>query len=251
MEKRLIKKIFMVSVLLLIAIGISLFTNYGYKGAFTVLNRKLPIYSVDTKEKKLAITFDVSLGENDYTEKILDLLDKYNVKATFFVVGDWVDRNPDKLKELCRRGHEIGNHSNRHPDMTKISREKIIEDININEAKIRSITGSGTKLFRCPGGAYDDSVINTVEKSGYYCIQWNVDSVDWKEQGADIEYRRIIKNIKPGSILLFHNSAKYTPENLPSIIKNLQSRGYKFVKVGDLIHKDNYRLNYEGKQMAN
>ncbi|WP_369705756.1 polysaccharide deacetylase family sporulation protein PdaB [Clostridium moutaii] len=251
MKRRLIKKIFMVSVLLFIAVGVSLFTNYRYKGTFTILNKKLPIYSVDTKEKKVAMTFDVSLGENDYTEKILDLLDKYNIKATFFVVGDWVDKNPDKLKEIYKRGHEIGNHSNRHPNMTNISQEKIIEDININEAKIRNIIGTGTKLFRCPEGAYNDKVIDLVEGSGYYCIQWNVDSIDWKEQGEDIEYTRIMKNIKPGSILLFHNSAKYTPENLPKIIKNLKEKGYKFVKVGDLIYKNNYKLDHAGKQISN
>ncbi|CAB1252132.1 Peptidoglycan-N-acetylmuramic acid deacetylase PdaA [Clostridiaceae bacterium BL-3] len=251
MKTRLIKKIFMVSVLLFVAIGVSFFTNYGYRGVFINSSKKLPIYSVDTKEKKVAITFDVSLGKDDYTEKILDLLDKYDIKATFFVVGDWVDKNPVKLEEIYKRGHEIGNHSNRHPNMTKISREKIIEDININEAKIRSITGAGTELFRCPEGAYNDRVIDLVKESGYYCIQWNVDSVDWKEQGADIEYNRIIKNTKPGSILLFHGNARYTPENLPKIIKELQKKGYKFVKVGDLIYKNNYKLNYDGKQIPN
>lgn len=213
-------------------------------------NREIPIYCVDTNEKKVAITFDVSLGD-EYIEKILNILDKYNVKATFFVVGDWVDRNPDKLKEIYEKGHEIGNHSNRHPDMTKISNERIIEDININDAKIRNIVGVGTELFRCPEGAYNDRVINVVKKSGYYCIQWDVDSIDWKEQGADIEYNRVIKKVKPGSIILFHNTAKYTPENLPKIIKKLKEEGYSFVKVGDLIYRNNYKLDNEGKQISN
>jgi polysaccharide deacetylase family sporulation protein PdaB len=250
LKKRLIKKIFMVSVLMLIAIGVSIFSNYGYRGAFVILNKKLPIYSVDTKEKKVALTFDVSLGENDYTDSILDSLDKYNIKATFFVVGDWVEKNPDKLKEIYKRGHEIGNHSNRHPNMINISQAKIIQDININEAKIRNTIGSGTKLFRCPGGSYNDKVIETVENSGYYCIQWNVDSIDWKEQGKDLEYSRVVKNVKPGSIVLFHTSARYTPENLPKIIKELREEGYEFVKVGDLIYKNNYKLNGNGRQIA-
>lgn len=250
MKSRVIKKIFIVSVLLLVAIGVSLFSNYGYKGVFSRINRKLPIYCVDTKDKKVAITFDVSLGD-EYIDEILKVLDKYNVKATFFVVGDWVDKNPDKLKEIYNKGHEIGNHSNRHPDMTKISRVKIIEDININEAKIRSIIGSGTKLFRCPEGSYNDDVIDSAENLGYYCIQWNVDSIDWKEQGSDLEYNRVIKNITPGSIILFHNSAKYTPYNLNRIIINLQEKGYRFVKVGDLIYKNNYKMDYDGKQVKN
>ncbi|MFL0194569.1 polysaccharide deacetylase family sporulation protein PdaB [Clostridium sp. WILCCON 0269] len=250
MKVRLIKKIFMLTSLLLVAIVVSIFTNYRYKETFMKTNKKLPIYCVDIKEKKVAITFDVSLGD-EYIDQILNILDKYNVKATFFIVGDWIDRNPDKLKEIYRRGHEIGNHSNRHPNMTNISKERIIEDININEAKIRNITGSGTELFRCPEGAYNDTVIDTVKESGYYCIQWDVDSIDWKEQGADIEYNRIIKNTKPGSILLFHNTAKYTPENLPKIIKKLSEEGYKFVKVGDLIYKNNYELDNTGKQISN
>jgi peptidoglycan/xylan/chitin deacetylase (PgdA/CDA1 family) len=161
-----------------------------------------------------------------------------------------VEKNPDKLKEIYKRGHEIGNHSNRHPNMINISQAKIIQDININEAKIRNTIGSGTKLFRCPGGSYNDKVIETVENSGYYCIQWNVDSIDWKEQGKDLEYSRVVKNVKPGSIVLFHTSARYTQENLPKIIKELREEGYEFVKVGDLIYKNNYKLNGNGRQIA-
>ncbi len=214
------------------------------------VNRNLPIYCIDTKDKKIAISFDVSWGE-DNIEKILDILDKYNIKATFFLVGGWVDENPDKVKEIYKRGHEIGNHSNRHPDMTKISKERIIQEIDINDAKIRQLTGEGTKLFRFPEGAYNDSAVQIASGTGHYCIQWDVDSIDWKEEGADIEYNRIIKNTKPGSILLFHNTAKYTPGNLPKIIENLQRNGYKFMKIGDLIYKTDYKIDYSGKQISN
>jgi len=225
-------------------------TNYRYTGAFTTADRELPIYHVNTDEKKIALTFDVSLGNEEHTGEILNILDKYKIKATFFIVGDWADKYPDILKETSEKGHEIGNHSNRHPDMTMLSEDKILEDININEAKIRRITGKGTKLFRCPSGSYNNSVINTVKNAGYYCIQWDADSTDWMEKGADAEYRRIIKNTKPGSILLFHNSARYTPENLPKIIEKLQSDGYKFVTVGSLIYKSNYSIDNHGNQIA-
>jgi polysaccharide deacetylase family sporulation protein PdaB len=234
----------------LVSIAASIFINYKDTGVFLNVNRKLPIYSVDTKEKEVAISFDVSWGD-DNINKILDILDKYNVKATFFIVGGWIDDNPDKVKEIYMRGHELGNHSNMHPDMTKISSNKIIEDINICDAKIMKITGTETKLFRFPEGSYNESSMQAVEQTGHIPIQWNVDSIDWKEQGADIEYNRVINKTKPGSILLFHNNAKYTPENLPRIIEKLQSEGYKFVKVGDLIYKDNYHIDYEGKQIQN
>ncbi|MBC2582477.1 polysaccharide deacetylase family sporulation protein PdaB [Clostridium sp. DJ247] len=228
----------------------SIFINYNDIGVFMSRNKKLPIYCVDTNEKKVAISFDVSWG-TDNTEKILDILDKYNIKATFFIVGGWIDDSPDKLKEIFNKGHEIGNHSNRHPDMTKLSRDKIIEDIVICDAKVRKVTGEGTKLFRFPEGAYNDLAVEAVKETGHYSVQWNVDSIDWREQGADIEYNRIISKTKPGSILLFHNNAKYTPENLPRIIEELQSKGYSFVKIGDLIYKDNYRIDAVGKQVKN
>ena len=198
--------------------------NLKTKGVFLGEQRKLPIYSVDTKEKKIAISFDASWGD-DRTDDILKILDKYNAKATFFIVGAWIDQYPDKLKTMYEKGHEIGNHSNKHPIMTTISKEKMIEEIAITDAKIMSITGQGTTLFRCPSGEYNNLVIETVEATNHYCIQWDVDSIDWKEQGAEIEFNRIVKKTKPGSILLFHNDAKYTPENLPKILEYLKAQG--------------------------
>lgn len=210
----------------------------------------IPIYSVDTKGKNIAISFDTSWG-TDYTEKILQILEKYNVKATFFVIGTWADQYPEKVKEIYKTGNEIGNHTNMHPDMRRISQEKIISEIAITDAKIKGLTGEDSKLFRCPSGAYDDKVMKVVESTGHYCIQWDVDSIDWKQEGADLEYNRVISKVKPGSIILFHNNAKFTPENLPKIIEKLQKEGYKFVKVGDLIYKDNFYLDLNGKQVLN
>ena len=222
--------------------------NLKTKGVILGEQRKLPIYSVDTKEKKIAISFDASWGE-DRTDDILKILDNYNAKATFFIVGAWIDQYPDKLKNMYERGHEIGNHSNRHPIMTTISKERMIEEIAVTDAKIMSITGQGTTLFRCPSGEYNNLVIETVEATNHYCIQWDVDSIDWKEQGAEIEYNRIVKKTKAGSILLFHNDAKYTPENLPKILEHLKAEGYEFVKVSELIYKNNYYINEAGKQI--
>lgn len=248
--KKLLKKLAFVLSLFFIVTLISIVVNYNSKGVFINTSRKLPIYCVDTKEKKISLTFDMSWG-TDNTDKILDILDKYNIKATFFLVGGWIDENPDKVKEIYKRGHEIGNHSNMHPDMTRISKNRMIQEIDINDAKIRKLTGEGTNLFRCPEGTYNDLVIETVKETNHYCIQWDVDSIDWKEDGADLEYNRIIKKTQPGSILLFHNNAKYTPDNLPRIIEKLKSDGYEFVKVGDLIYKDNYHIDYSGKQILN
>jgi peptidoglycan-N-acetylglucosamine deacetylase len=203
---------------------------------------------VDTKDKKIALTFDVSWGD-DNTSKLLDILDKYKIKATFFLVGGWIDDNEVLVKEMVNRGHELGNHTNKHPDMNKISKEKLMEEIMTCDSKILSATGVSTKLFRFPEGAYNDLVLNTVEGTGHYSVQWDVDSIDWKENGASIEYNRVINKTKPGSILLFHNNARYTPRTLPQIIEKLQNEGYDFVKVSDLIYKDNYYLDASGRQI--
>jgi polysaccharide deacetylase family sporulation protein PdaB len=222
--------------------------NWKTKGVFLGEQRKIPIYSVDTKEKKIAISFDVSWGE-DRTDEILKALDKYNAKATFFIVGSWIDQYPEKLKNIYAKGHEIGNHSNKHPIMTTISKESMIKEIAITDAKIMSITGQGTTLFRCPSGEYNNLLIETVEGTNHYCIQWDVDSIDWKEQGEEIEYNRIVNKTKSGSILLFHNYAKHTPKNLPKVLEYLKAQGYEFVKISDLIYKNNYYINESGKQI--
>lgn len=234
----------------LILIPILLITTFLGMRTFSVFSKekaKLPIYCVDTKEKKVAISFDSTWGVNN-TIQILDILDKYNVKATFFLLGIWIDKYPEETKAIHKRGHEIGNHSNSHPDMLHISSEKIVQEIAIVDAKLIKLIETDTKLFRFPSGAYNSNSVAAAEKTNHYCIQWDVDSIDWKEQGADIEYNRVIKKVNPGSIILFHNGAKYTPETLERVIKELKSKGYEFVKVSDLIYKDNYYIDNTGKQ---
>lgn len=244
------KKIFLAIFLLLISSIVSIIINYRSLGVLKLAHRFLPIYSVDTKEKKIALTFDISLGDEDNTTEILDILHKHNVKAAFFLVGNWIDDNEKFVKQMAEEGHEIGNHSNKHPDMANTSKEKILQDVAGCEGKIIDLTGKPSRLFRFPGGAYNDDAVKTIEDAGYYCIQWNVDSIDWKEQGAEIEYNRIIKKTKEGSILLFHNTAKYTPENLPKIIYELKRQGYTFVTVSDLIYKNNFYIDAQGKQIS-
>lgn len=243
------RKIVLALLLLVICSLASIYLSFRSTGAILTMNRKLPVYRVKTDEKKVSITFDVSWGDNDYTEKILDILDKHNVKATFFVVGGWIDSHEAEVKKIKDRGHEIGNHSNMHPDFTKISNAKMVNEINATDSKLLKITGQDTKLFRCPEGTYNDDVIETVENTGHMCIQWDVDSIDWKEEGSDIEYNRVMNKVKPGSIILFHNTAKYTPQNLERILEKLKSQGYTFVTVSELIYKNNYYINYSGEQI--
>ncbi len=245
------KKVYIVISLIFLCVLLSVFINsrnINTKDTFIKTNKKLPIYSVETKEKKVALTFDTSWG-NDYTMQILDVLQKYNVKATFFLIGKWVDDFPDDVKAIYSRGHEIGNHSNSHPDMTALSRESILNEIDTTDIKIFQLTGQVTKLFRCPEGKYNDSLIKTVEDSGRYSIQWDVDSIDWREMDKNSEYQRVVNKTRSGSIILFHTNARYTPDNLARVIEKLQKDGYEFVVVSDLIYKYGYHLDNYGKQI--
>ncbi len=254
MEKVIKKKIIKKGIISLILVTVVIFTYITLgNGNFLVdskVQKKVPIYSVETSEKKISFTFDISWGL-DNVEEILDVLDEYNVKATFFVVGGWIDydlKNAEMVKEIHKRGHEIGNHSNMHPDMSKISKDRIIKELEATSAKIKNITNEDVKLFRCPSGAYNNLLIDTAQGLNYYVIQWDVDSIDWKSEGPEIEYNRVIDKTKAGSILLFHNDAKYTPKNIPRVIQYFKSKGYEIVKVGDLIYKENYKIDSLGVQ---
>jgi polysaccharide deacetylase family sporulation protein PdaB len=242
-----IKKIIAVLILLFIGAASSIIFNYKNTGTFMSIKRKLPIYSVDTSDKKVSITFDVSWG-SDHTREILDILDKYHIKCTFFIVGAWAEENKELVKEIYARGHEIGNHSYKHPDFTMVSRDRIVQEINKNDNVLEKITGEKPILVRCPEGTYNDLVISTIEATNHYCVQWDADSIDWMQQGEEIEYKRIIKKTQNGSILLFHNYGNNTPKTLPRIIEKLRSSGYTFVKAGDLIYKDNYYIDSTGRQ---
>ncbi|NLT47424.1 MAG: polysaccharide deacetylase family protein [Clostridiales bacterium] len=212
--------------------------------------RKLPIYSVGTEEKKVAISFDAAWG-NSHTGPILDILDQYGIKTTFFLVKFWADKYPEDVKEISRRGHEVQNHSATHPDMTTLSVEQIREEIESAGAAIEALTGIRPNLFRPPFGAYNNRVIETLEEMGYKVIQWSVDSLDWKEISADQIVQRVLSRIEPGAIVLFHNDAVYVEEYLPRILDALVAQGYEVVPISQLIFWENYHIDHTGKQIAN
>ncbi len=210
--------------------------------------RDLPIYCVDTGEEKLvAISFDAAWGNED-TQQLIDILEKYKVKATFFVVGEWVDKFPESVKALSDAGHEVMNHSNTHPHMTQISKEKMKKEVEECNEKIEKVTGKRPNLFRAPYGDYNNDVVQAVRECGCYTIQWDVDSLDWKDLSAAEITKRVTEKVNCGSIVLFHNAAKHTPEALPGIIEKLQSDGYKFVPISEIIYTENYAIDQAGKQ---
>ncbi len=143
--------------------------------------RELPVYSVDRTDKKIALTIDAA-WEDDKTEFILETLDQFQVKATFFLCGVWVEAYPEDVKEIAAKGHEIGNHSLTHPHMNKLSASEIQKEITTLDDTIEQLTGKRCKLFRAPFGEYNDTVITAVREIGYEPIQWNIDTIDWKEE---------------------------------------------------------------------
>ena len=209
-------------------------------------NRELPIYSVQRDNKAVSLTFDAAWGNED-TQNIIDILDRYGVKATFFLVGQWVDKYPESVKAIADAGMEIGNHSDTHPHMAKLSEKQIIDEVSLCSGKIENITGREVTLFRCPYGEYDDQVIRTIRNMGIDPIQWNVDSLDWKELGADEITKRITSRVTDGSIILFHNAALHTPEALPGIIEYLLSEGYAIVPVSELLLDGEYEIDNTGR----
>ena len=214
-------------------------------------SRKLPIYCVQTEEKKIALTFDAAWG-NDDTGTLIDILAQYNAKATFFVVAEWVDKYPESVKQLSDAGHQVQNHSTDHPYMTKLSAEQMLLQLETCNEKIAAVTGVTPTLFRAPYGDYNNLVVETVEGYGMKTIQWDVDSRDWKaEFTADRIVKGVLDNVQPGSIVLFHNDAENTPEALPVILEQLTAEGYTFEFVSDLIYQENYTIDHTGRQIPN
>ena len=143
-------------------------------------SRQLPIYNVKRDNKAVSLTFDAAWGNED-TQELIDILSRYGVKATFFLVGQWVDKYPESVQALYDAGMEIGNHSDDHPHMAQLSSKKIMDEVSACNEKIAQITGQPPTLFRCPYGEYNDTVIETINGMDMKPIQWNVERSHTKE----------------------------------------------------------------------
>lgn len=250
MKKNKLRMIQNVLICILALIGLSFSKQCVYAGQKDFTD-KIPIFSVDTDEKKIALTFDLNWTEQDNLYEVLDILDQYNVKCTFFIMGKWLvkpESNKEKLLEINRRGHEIGNHSYEHPNFLQINRKQIEKEIESTEKIIYDVTGKRCKYFRFPSGGFTAMGVQTVNSMSLKSIQWSKDSLDWKNKGAEIEYKNVMNEIKSGDIVLLHNNGKYTATNLKKIIPSLQSDGYKLVTIDELLYEDSFFVNENGKQ---
>lgn len=219
----------------------------GSAEVFLKTTRKIPVYSVETEEKTVALTFDAAYGA-DKTSAIMDVLEREGVPATFFLVGFWVKNFPDKTAEIARRGFEIGTHSNVHGHMNSMTSEAISSDLDQSVERIRQASGVTPRLFRAPYGEYNDRLISIAEEKGLTCVQWSVDSLDWKNESANAMITRVKSKVHSGAIVLMHNNSDYVVDALPAIIAYLKSENYVFKTVGDLVYEDNYYIDNSGRQ---
>lgn len=230
-----------------------LLLNYGVVKA-RAENKLLPIYcvdrSADSGAPKVSLSFDAAWGNED-TTKILETLAKHNVKVTFFMTGGWIEKYPDDVKAIAAAGHDLANHSESHKQMSKLSADACADEIKKPHEKVKALTGIEMTLFRPPYGDYNNTLIKTAnERCNYHVIQWDVDSLDWKDYTAQQITGRILnhKHLGNGSIILMHNGAKHTAEALDSLIMGLQEKGYELVPISELILPGEYTIDHEGRQ---
>jgi polysaccharide deacetylase family sporulation protein PdaB len=209
--------------------------------------RELPVYNVAADDKVIAVSFDAAWGSAN-TMALLDLLDDRGIKTTFFVVGIWVEKYPELIAEIARRGHEVESHSTTHPHMPQLSDDNMRRELATVASQIEAITGVRPKLFRPPYGDYNDRTILVARQEGYEVVQWNVDSLDWKNLGAQPMIDAATKKLAPGDIVLFHNDSKYLMDALPTILDYYISNGYRVIPVSQILLSGDTYIDHAGTQ---
>lgn len=213
--------------------------------------RLVPIYYVETNEKKVAFSFDASWGA-ERTEKIIEILRENELKTTFFLTGFWVEAYPEYVKLIAREGHEIGNHTLTHPHLNNLTAEEIRSELEKVEQMIEQVSGQKTILFRPPFGEYSNKVIETASELGYKSVQWSIDSLDWKNLTKEEIVERVTSRAHKGAIILFHNNGLYTADALPGIIDHYRRHKYTIVPVSELLYDSDYHIDpNNGAQVKN
>jgi polysaccharide deacetylase family sporulation protein PdaB len=198
-----------------------------------------PVYQVNTVKKLVALTFDISWG-NVTPMPVIEILEKNNIRCTFFLSGPWVKQYPEIVQRIKQNGNEIGSHGYRHINLSNLSKNEIKDEIMKAHRNIKEVAGLDAKLIRTPNGDYNDTVVEAAHEVNYEAIQCSVDSLDWMNPGVSTIIDRVTRKVHPGAIILMHASdtCKQTTDALPTVIKNLQQQGYKFVTVSELLKEN-------------
>lgn len=243
------------AVLVLLLLTVLLATGY-WVGSHLILHRGdkeagrvLPIYGTDDDTMRVSLTINCAWGAQDIPD-ILAILERYHVRATFFVVGTWAEKYPETVQSIYNAGHEIGNHSYSHRLPSQSTIAQLQTEIERCNDVIEEITGEKPILYRAPSGDYTKEVVELANQLGMAAIKWTADSVDWKKDVSKQELiNRILNRASSGGILLFHNDTQHTVSALPEILEQLINRGFQFVPVSELIYQDNYEINAQGIQV--
>lgn len=191
-------------------------------------------YRVNTNRKVVAFTFDVVWTPAE-TRKILEILDRYHVRSTFFLTGTWLRKNSTLAREILAYGHEIGLHGYSQMYLTELDDTELSREFELMEEALREELNYSTFLFRPPYGELDQRVFDFTRKKGYTTVLWSINPHDWLEPGVDRIVGRVSRNIHKGAIILFHTSTVQTSEALPQIIQGLRLREYETVPVSELL----------------
>ncbi len=248
MKVYFIDKYVIISFLLILIVTVTLGAGISKSASVAgSADHELPVYSVETSEKQVAVTFDTAWGDEDIDD-ILKVLDTASCKATFFLTGEWIDKYPQSAKKLFEAGHEIANHTDMHKHLTRISDDEVSREAMLCNVKINSITGGSNNLVRAPYGEYNKKVIRLLKANGFYVIQWSLDSLDYKGLSPSEMDARLLPKLKEGDIILFHTGTANTAAYLPEILSKIKERGFSFSTVGNMILKDNYIIDSSGRQ---
>ena len=217
---------------------------------FCKSTRKIPVYGVETDKKVIALTFDAAWGA-DKTQGILDVMEQYGAKGTFFLVGFWIDKYEKETKAIAEAGFDIGNHSRNHLNMPNLSENEIKNEIEYVNDRVFDLTGKKPKYFRAPFGDYSNKLMTSLEELNMVGVQWSIDSLDWKGLSAKQIYERVVPKAKSGDIVLFHNNSDHVIDALPLVLSALKGQGFEFVTLSQLVHTEGYTIDSNGIQHKN
>lgn len=197
-------------------------------------SRDRAIYRVEAEENIIALTFDV-VWSDQYTLDLLTTLDRYDLKATFFVTGKWMEKYPDLTEEFLKRGHEVGNHTYSHAHLKDLEEEEIREEIGRVDRQLQEGFDYQARFFRPPFGEYDQQVLQVAEEMGYYTVLWSIETGDWANPGVDKIIDRVVKRVHRGGIILLHNCSPQGVKALPMIIHGLKMRNYQVLTMSEML----------------
>ncbi len=192
----------------------------------------------DIHLQQIALTYDCGTDRGKAGE-ILDVLQRHGVRATFFITGEWAEKNSDISQRIVNEGHEIGNHSYDHADLTRLGREELIRQVSAANNSIYRVTGKQTQpLFRLPFGSYSRQVLDILGAMGYkYCIHWSLETLDYRQRTANSIANLILQKVRNGDIILMHAVGKGTAKASDLAVAKLKNQGYEFVTIGSMLRK--------------